>query len=254
MLLGAQLYTVREYTKNLDDFADTLKRVADIGYTAVQVSGTCAYDATWLKEQLDKTGLKCAITHTSPDRIAARTDAVIAEHKTFGCRYIGIGSMPGGLKGGMADYDAFVEKFRPVSRHISGQGLYLMYHNHNMEFAKHARGRVYLACLAEDFAPGELGFTVDTYWVQAGGGDPAWWIRQLCGRVPCVHLKDMAYENGNIRMAPVGEGNMNFDGILAACEEAGVEYLLVEQDHCYGENPFDYLKRSYQNLSARGLK
>ena len=35
MLLGAQLYTVREYTKNLDDFADTLKRVADIGYTAV---------------------------------------------------------------------------------------------------------------------------------------------------------------------------------------------------------------------------
>ena len=47
---------------------------------------------------------------------------------------------------------------------------------------------------------------------------------------------------------------MNFDGILAACEEAGVEYLLVEQDHCYGENPFDCLKRSYQNLSARGLK
>ena len=53
MLLGAQLYTVREYTKNLDDFADTLKRVADIGYTAVQVSGTCAYDATWLKERAD---------------------------------------------------------------------------------------------------------------------------------------------------------------------------------------------------------
>ena len=31
MRIGAQLYTVREYMKNLDDFAETLKKVADIG-------------------------------------------------------------------------------------------------------------------------------------------------------------------------------------------------------------------------------
>lgn len=30
MKIGAQLYTVRDYTKNLDDFAETLKKVADI--------------------------------------------------------------------------------------------------------------------------------------------------------------------------------------------------------------------------------
>lgn len=27
MQLGAQMYTVREYTKNLDDFAETLKKL-----------------------------------------------------------------------------------------------------------------------------------------------------------------------------------------------------------------------------------
>lgn len=57
MKIGAQLYTVRNYTQNLEDFSETLKKVADIGYTTVQVSGTCAYEADWLKEQLDKTGL-----------------------------------------------------------------------------------------------------------------------------------------------------------------------------------------------------
>ena len=63
----------------------------------------------------------------------------------------------------------------------------------------------------------------------------------------------MAYVDGCIRMAPVGEGNINFDSVLNACKEAGTEYLLVEQDDCYGENPFDCLKKSYQNLKARGV-
>ncbi len=55
--LGAQLFTVHDYTKNLDDFAESLKKVADIGYKVVQVSGTCEFEAQWLKEQLDKTDL-----------------------------------------------------------------------------------------------------------------------------------------------------------------------------------------------------
>lgn len=48
MNIGAQLYTVREFCKTLDDFALTLKKVADIGYRTVQVSGTCAFDPAWL--------------------------------------------------------------------------------------------------------------------------------------------------------------------------------------------------------------
>lgn len=253
MELGAQLYTVRDYTKTLEDFAETLQKIADIGYTVVQVSGTCAYTPEWLKEQLTKTGLRCVITHTNPDRMVSDTEEVIEEHKIFGCKHIGIGCMPSGLKNGMTDYFEFVEKFKPVGKRFSEQGAYLMYHNHNMEFAKSDNGEIYLARMADDFAPEELGFTLDTYWVQAGGGDPAWWIKFFSGRVPCVHLKDMAYVDGSIRMAPVGEGNINFDSVLNACKEAGTEYLLVEQDDCYGENPFDCLKKSYQNLKARGL-
>ena len=31
MEIGAQFYTVRDFCKTLDDFAETLKKVADIG-------------------------------------------------------------------------------------------------------------------------------------------------------------------------------------------------------------------------------
>ena len=54
-------------------------------------------------------------------------------------------------------------------------------------------------------------------------------------------------------MAPVGEGNINFDAVLYACESAGTEYLLAEQDDCYGEDPFDCLARSYKFLKAAGI-
>jgi sugar phosphate isomerase/epimerase len=87
--------------------------------------------------------------------------------------------------------------------------------------------------------------------VQAGGGDPAWWIRHLAGRLEVVHLKDMAYDNGRV-MTPVGEGNMNFETILAACRDAGTEWLMVEQDTCVG-SPFDCLRSSYDYLSRFDL-
>ena len=58
MRIGAQLYTVREFCATLEDFAETIKKVADIGYTTVQVSGTCPYPAEWLKEQLRKNSLR----------------------------------------------------------------------------------------------------------------------------------------------------------------------------------------------------
>ena len=45
MIIGAQLYTVRDFCKTTDALAETLKKVADIGYTEVQLSGVCDYDA-----------------------------------------------------------------------------------------------------------------------------------------------------------------------------------------------------------------
>lgn len=252
MEIGAQFYTLREQCKTLEDFAESLKRVADIGYRTVQISGVCAYEPRWLRDRLTETGLRCVITHTNQDRIADETRQVIADHDVFGCRYIGVGMMPGGLRN-PGDYGDFVRRFVPAGREIAKAGKLLMYHNHNFEFMKAPDGKLYLEKLAEDFAPEELGFTLDTYWVQHGGGDPSAWLDRLAGRVPCVHLKDMACADFTQRMAPVGEGNLNWDRILSHAESAGARYLLVEQDDCGGEDPFDCLRRSYEFLTARGL-
>ena len=68
-------------------------------------------------------------------------------------------------------------------------------------------------------------------------------------RIGVVHLKDMIVTaDGAQRFAEIYEGNMNYDGIGRALGEIGVRYAAVEQDDCYGKDPFACLERSRGNI------
>ena len=51
----------------------------------------------------------------------------------------------------------------------------------------------------------------------------------------------------------MGEGNINFDRVFEKAQAAETKYMLVEQDDCNGENPFDCVKRSYEYLKSVGF-
>lgn len=250
MKIGAQLFTIHDFCKDLDSFAESLKKVADIGYKTVQVSGICEYEPEWLKEELKKNGLKCVLTHTGADKLQADPAKVAADHDVLDCKYVGLGWFGFNEEKEGWHYDDFIRMYKPVAKTLKENGKYFMYHNHDIEFQK-IDGKLVFEKLSEDFTPDEMGFTLDTYWVQAAGGDPAQWIEKLSGRLPCIHLKDFAFER---KMMPIGEGNINFDRIFEKAESAGTEYMLVEQDNCNGEDPFDCLKRSYNFLRSRGFE
>ena len=249
MEIGAQFYTLRDFCKDLDSFAETLKKVADIGYKTVQISGTCEYDPEWLQKQLKKNGLKCVLTHTPADKLQNDPVRVASDHDVFDCKYVGLGWFGFDEEKDGQHYDDFISIYKPVAKTLKENGKYFMYHNHDQEFKKH-NGKLIIESLAEDLSPDEMGFTLDTFWVQAGGGDPAQWLERLSGRVPCIHLKDYSFGR---KMAVIGEGNINFDRVFEKAESAGTNYMLVEQDDCNGEDPFDCLKRSYEFLKSRGF-
>ena len=249
MQIGAQFYTVRNQCQTLDDFALTLRKVADIGYKTVQISGTCPYEAQWLREQLDANGLRCVLTHIPVPRLTGELEQVIADHHVFGCENIGLGWY---AFNETDTYEAFMATYPAIARKIREGGRYFMYHNHDQEFKRTPDGRqIILERLAEAIPAADMGFTLDTFWVQAGGGDPAQWIANLAGRVPVIHLKDYAYGR---KMAVVGEGNINFDRVFAKAEESGTQFMLVEQDDCNGEDPIECLRRSYLYLKSCGFE
>jgi sugar phosphate isomerase/epimerase len=151
MDIGAQLYTLRDYEKTLADFSETLKKVAEIGYRKVQVSGTCAYEPKWLREQLDSNGLECVITHIPSERIKNDTEKVIADHKVIGCRYIGIGCAPNCFENGEKDYDELCTIIEAAGLKLYDNGCQLMYHNHHYEFEKRITVSSFLKIFSKDF-------------------------------------------------------------------------------------------------------
>ena len=151
-------------------------------------------------------------------------------------------------------YKKFAEVMTDIGRKLKEAGLTFIYHNHSFEFAKFG-GRTGMDILLEETDPQAVDFELDVYWVQAGGADPIEWIRKVEGRMKVVHLKDMAVmPDGEQRFAEIGEGNMNMRGILQACVETGVEWAPVEQDQCYGRDPFESLALSLKNLPEHGLR
>lgn len=107
-----------------------------MGYQTVQISGTCTFEAQWLKEQLDAKGLKCVLTHTRAPRIFGETEQVCNEHKAFGCKHVGLGSYPFDPENDGQDYPRFLKDFLPVAKVMKEHSLYLMCHNHDREFRK----------------------------------------------------------------------------------------------------------------------
>ncbi len=250
MKIGAQLFTLRDACTNLDDFSETLKRVADMGFQTVQVSGVCDFEPEWLQGELKKNGLSCVLTHVRPaEHYYEKTEKVIADHKVFHCKYLGLGSFGFKNEVELNKYPQFVSLYTPVTKALKEAGQYFMYHNHDHEFVR-IQGKNILERMAEDFPPDELGFTLDVCWAQTAGADPAQWIREFKGRIPCIHIKD---RDQLCKLVPLGEGNLNLPRILEKSFSSGVEYLLIEQDDCNGEDPFDCMKRSFDYLKAMGL-
>ena len=252
-VLGAQLYTVRQFTRTASDLAATLKKIADIGYTAVQISGIGSIDPKDVARMMEDTGLTVAATHVGWNRLLNDLDAVIEEHKLWKCVHVAIGGLPkeyysiDGIK-------RFIDELTPIAERLLQEGMDFSYHNHNHELAKY-EGKTWLERLYEQADPRYLKAEIDTYWIQAGGGDPAEWIRKCAGREPLLHLKDMIVTpDRQQRFAEIGEGNLNWPAILQAAKEGGVEWYLVEQDNCYKRDPFESLAISYRNLREMGLR
>ena len=166
--IGAQLFTVREYTKTWEAFEKTLKQVSDIGYQAVQLSGIGPFKAEDIKAACDKYQLVPVCTHRSWDEYCNHLEESIAFHKTIGCDIAGLGAMPN-LRGvfTMDDVIGYVEKMNEIHDRFQEHNISFAYHNHDVEFIKF-NGKWVMDYLIEN---GKFDFIVDVYWLAHAGVD-----------------------------------------------------------------------------------
>ena len=244
MKLGAQFYSIRDNTTTPEDLYRAFKEIKDIGYEIVQMSAICDIDPTLLKSYSDEFSLPITCTHSPYDRIINDTEALINEHKIYGCPTIGLGYMPNEYHGDKI-YD-FIETLREPLRKIKAAGLDFAYHNHAFEFEK-VDGKPIYDILIDELP--ELNFIIDTYWIRYAGYDFIDYIKKIgADRIKNIHFKDMKNDpQGPI--CPCGEGIIDFSPLIELCDEMGIKNALVEQDNAPDSgNSIGEMKKSYENL------
>lgn len=246
--IAAQLYTLRDFLKTPDEIQASLRKVKELGYTAVQSSGLGPIEATQLKAIMDELGLTMCATHVGWEQLRDHLDEVIEHHKLWQCDYVGLGMLPKEYQANLDGYHEFVKVFSEIGRKLSDHGLHLVYHNHCVEFERFD-GTIGMDLLLDGAGPETYTLELDTYWVQAGGASPVEWIQKASNRLKVIHLKDMAVNGWTPVFAEVGQGNFNWPAIIDACRKSGVEWYVVEQDKCQ-RDPYESLAMSLSHLRS----
>ena len=245
-VLAAQLYTIREHMKVPADMAVSLKKIKEIGYDAVQLSGQGEVDVKELAQMVKDAGLVVAATHVSFDKLYDETDAMIEHHQILECANPAIGGLPGQYRDTKEGVLEFAQKADEVGGKLAAAGLRFGYHNHSFEFVKFD-GELMLDLIFNNTDPAHLSAEIDTYWVQYGGGSPVEWCKKLKGRLPLLHIKEYGIIGNQVTMVPVGAGNLNWKKIVKAAKKSGTEWFIIEQDTCQID-PFESLKQSLDYL------
>lgn len=248
--IGAQYYTIRDFCKTLEDFDASCKKVSEIGYKTVQLSGIGDFAGEEVRKVLDKYNLKAVCTHRSPQNYLENIEKEIEYHKAIGCNVAGLGAMPG-FNCEMETILSFGKNFTDVCEKLKENGITFAYHNHAFEFQK-LDGRHAYDVLTENIKSDNFKLILDVYWLAVAGINPAKFIREHKDQIACIHFKDLKIVNNTPAFAEVGQGNLDWDDIIAACDESSAEFALVEQDICDGD-PFESLKISYDFLSGKGF-
>lgn len=185
---------------------------------------------------LSDSGLGAASLHTDLGSLEREGEAVAEEAKSFGTDTVVITGM---YRFDYGDESAVRELARRLNRAgeaLKGEGLGLLYHNHNVELLRLPSGKRAYDVLIEETDPETVNFEFDSYWFTDGGADAKAWMNKLGGRMKLWHITDRGSRQKGAAMTPIlkadsvelGTGNMDLDGLWELAAANGVRSVVLE--------------------------
>ena len=241
--IALQMYTVRDDAAV--DFPGTLQRVADLGYDGVELAGTGGMDSVSLRTLLKNLNLQIAGAHVSLVALESELLQTLDYYSELGAKHVTCPWLPEERRQTSDQYRKLAEALNSIGEAMNTRGIQLSYHNHAFEFELYENETAF-DILFGSTDPQLVKIELDTYWAEFAGVSAVGLMERYHDRIPLLHLKDMTNDSERT-FAVVGEGTMDFNPILGAGNDAGVEWYIVEQDVC--KRPaFESAQISLQNL------
>ena len=281
--IGIQLYTLAKPLS--DDFPGVIKKLAEFGYKNLEFAGPYYFSSEEeiknnplisimglkgygyhghtpkeIRTMLDDLGLKSKSVHIDDSSLKHSIDEAIDAAKIIGQEYI---LSPMFIGRSADDYKAAAELYNKFGEKCKAAGIQYGYHTHSQEFALYD-GKTAFDILVQNTDPELCCFELDLFWAEVAGVDPVKLIKKYPGRVKLLHLKEMKqklekayasnepFDNMAIAMelmgkqTIIGEGIIDFKGIIGQVDDTGIDYMLVESD--FPPEPIKFAEESIKNL------
>jgi hypothetical protein len=195
-------------------------------------------------------------TLTAPGK-EGELSRTLEQVKKWGFAYASVSYREVGRGAGAEKYRIFAEQMNRAGEKCRAAGLGpLLYHNQIFEFAPENGTDGYQLLTAEQDQH-LCALELDVYWVSLAGHDPAEYLKKLSGRVKIMHFKDKpaglppmyVHAPGPGNFLDVGEGSLDWPGILRAAKSAGVEHYIVEPDARSASDMVIHARKSFEYLS-----
>lgn len=257
--ISLQMYTLREHTKTPEQLKNTIEKLSAIGFRKLQYSVPESFDCREVKRIFDEYGMENDSVYCPCLTLERKTADILAQCELFDTPYVRINSIPSGLSDCPAGYKMFAHYLNEAGAELKRHGKKILYHFHAFEFIRFGEERGIDIFLRES-DPALVGILPDTHWIQSGGDSVMGFLHTYRDRYDYIHCKDFAIgrrsatvEARPIQFAPVGEGNLNWHEILPFCRAQQVSSYAIEQDDCYGRDPFDCVRSSFDFLKRMGV-
>lgn len=270
--VAVQLYSVRDEMEK--DFYGTIKAMKEIGYDGVEFAGLFGQNPEEIKAFCEEIGIVPISAHVPYYDMLENPEAVLADYVKIGCKYVVVPYLTEECRPGTEGFAATVEGIRKIGEAAKAMGMQLLYHNHDFEFVT-IDGEYALDVLYSTVPEDLLKTEIDTCWVNVAGVNPAEYLEKYSGRAPVVHLKDFKKtgdgqgklydligiddeaaeeeDEDSFSFMPVGHGVQDMPEILSACEKAGAEWVVVEQDNpAKNDTPLNSVTLSREYLKTLG--
>lgn len=253
--VGLQLYSLRHLFEK-GDVHGTLAMVRQWGFTDLEVGGFYGMTAADFAAALKKAGLRAASIGGGYEQLRDDIDTVINDARAVGAKHVMTAWIPHQRPFSREIAERAAVDFNDWGRKLKEAGLQFAYHVHGYEFQPGADGTAF-DLIAKNTDPALVSFEMDVFWVVRGGGDPVALFRTYPGRFSLTHLKDI--KKGTMlcdptgtapdeTSVPLGEGMIDWPGVLREANAQKVAYHFIEDEHPESEKQIPVSLQYLANL------
>ncbi|HNX80060.1 MAG TPA: sugar phosphate isomerase/epimerase [Prolixibacteraceae bacterium] len=262
--VGLQLYSIRDAMDA--DVKGTLQKLSELGYKNLELANYkdgkfYGFSPVEFRKMVEDLGMNALSSHTQVEAAGITLEnaqKMADDHAALGVKYC-VQPWINEPDRNIESYKKMIADWNQVGKIMKGVGIQFGYHNHNFEFATVDGIVPYYDIFLKEMDADLITMEIDFFWASKAGQNLVEMFNKYPGRFQLFHFKDMFTKQEPFfdvikdDIAPVGAGVIDFKGIMASKEVAGMKHFFVEDDNQGNGKPFEALETSISNLTTKIL-